>query len=135
MKVSRIPLLLLVVFSGSIVTAQEPTTPPQKNKTNEQKPTPVGKKQSSTLDWGDWDKKFEPQQRYGVGIKGKLQSAISEMDKSNLISDSSGVKVSQSQSKIKTKKENSAINIKKMKAELKALEKKVEQEINNDIDY
>ena len=131
MKVSRISLLLVIVFSG-FVSAQEPTTPPPKDKKPEQT---VASGKSNTLDWGDWNKKFKPQQRYGVGIKGELQSAISTMDKSNLISDSSGVKVSTSQSKIKTKKDNSAINIKKMKAELKALEKKVEQEINNDIDY
>lgn len=130
MKNSRIFLLLLVVFSCSIA-AQEPTKPPEKGAST----VNTASKKANTLDWGDWNKKFKPQQRYGVGIKGKLQSAISEMDKSNLISDSTGVKVSPSQSQIKTKKENSAINIKKMKAELKALEKKVEQEINNDIDY
>ena len=129
MKNSRSFLLLLVIFS-SFVAAQEPITPPKESTNTGQK---SGASKSNKLDWGDWNKEFKPQQRYGVGIKGDLQSAISEMDKSNLISDSSGVKVSSSLQK--TKKENSAINIKKMKAELKALEKKVEQEINNDIDY
>lgn len=131
MKISSVPLLLLIVFSG-LVAAQEPVTAPNKDVSTKQK---SASSKANTLDWGDWNKKFKPQQRYGVGIKGELQSAISTMDKSNLINDSSGVKVSPSQPAVKTKKEASAINIKKMKAELKALEKKVEQEINNDIDY
>ena len=83
------------------------------------------------IDWGDWNKKFKPQQRYGVGIKGRLQDAISELDKSNLLDDASGVKPTKSKKKIikHTK------NIKKMKQELRALEEKVKQEIEGDEDY
>lgn len=110
------------------LSANEPAKTSSQNKNNKQEK--VAKKETK-LDWGDWNKKYKPQQRYGVGIKGKLQSAISQMDKSNLINNSSGVSVSPA--KNKTKK--SSVNIKKMKAEIKALEKKVEQEINHDIDY
>lgn len=84
------------------------------------------------IDWGDWDKKFQPQQRYGVGIKGKLQNAISELDKSNLLNDTSGVL---STPKDGIENNNKRKDIKKMKQELKALEEKVKQEIESDEDY
>ena len=86
----------------------------------------------NAIDWGDWDKKFQPQQRYGVGIKGKLQNAISELDKSNLLNDTSGVS---STPKTPTDKNKKRKDIKKMKQELKALEEKVKQEIESDEDY
>ena len=94
----------------------------------------VSKKQpvEEVIDWGDWDQKYKPQHRYRVGVKGKLQDAISELDKSNLLDDTSGVtktKPLQGQSSKKSK------DIKKMKEELRALERKVIQEIESDGDY
>lgn len=89
------------------------------------------KTEQDELDWGDWQHKFKPQKRYEVGIKKKLQNAINALDKSNLTNDSDGVQVSPTNRPNKPKK---VLDIKKMKAELKALEKKVEQEIEDDID-
>ncbi|WP_372769474.1 hypothetical protein [Pseudoalteromonas sp.] len=86
----------------------------------------------NTIDWGDWDKKFQPQQRYGVGIKGQLQNAISELDKSNLLNDTSGVP---NTSQLSVDKKMKRKDIKKMKQELRALEEKVKQEIENNEDY
>jgi len=126
--------ILLFTFLGWLIIPQalalEDNQTPKKGVTPKTSNT---KKPKSNMDWGDWDQKFKPQQRYGVGIKGELQSAISEMDKSNLINDSGGVKVSPTSQS--NKKEKAALNIKKMKAELKALEKKVEHEIDDDNDY
>ena len=90
------------------------------------------KTNKSNIDWGDWDKKFQPQQRYGVGIKGQLQNAISELDKSNLLNDSSGVSNTSQSAQNKNAKRK---DIKKMKQELRALEEKVKQEIEHNEDY
>ncbi|MDE3273541.1 hypothetical protein [Pseudoalteromonas sp. G4] len=87
---------------------------------------------TTAIDWGDWDKKLQPQERYGVGIKGQLQNAISELDKSNLLKDSSGVS---NTSQVSDNKNIKRKDIKKMKQELRALEEKVKQEIENNEDY
>lgn len=101
------------------------TPPPPKNKA-------LKDENKQAIDWGDWDKKLQPQQRYGVGIKGQLQNAISELDKSNLLKDSSGVS---NTSEVSDNKKIKRKDIKKMKQELRALEEKVKQEIENNEDY
>lgn len=121
-------IILLLILCPSLAWGQTTEKKPTNKAVNKQ----PKQNKDKQLDWGDWDQKFKPQQRYGVGIKGKLQSAISTMDKSNLLQDATGVKVTDA--KAVKNKTNSALDIKKMKQELKALEKKVEHEIDNDID-
>ena len=110
----------------------------QSSDTNTTKSAPINKAlkgqktNKSNIDWGGWDKKFQPQQRYGVGIKGQLQNAISELDKSNLLNDSSGVSNTSQSTQNKNAKRK---DIKKMKQELRALEEKVKQEIEDNEDY
>lgn len=131
MKIRILTILLLLsclLINSAFAKNSEP--PPKQAK--QKPPTEKPAQKKPELDWGDWEQKFKPQQRYGVGIKGKLQSAISELDKSNLLNDSNGVQVTPAD---KSQKPTKTLDIKKMKAELKALEKKVEQEIDDDIDY
>lgn len=104
---------------------QKTMPPPPKNKA-------LKEENKQAIDWGDWDKKLQPQERYGVGIKGQLQNAISELDKSNLLKDSSGVS---NTSQVSDNKNIKRKDIKKMKQELRALEEKVKQEIENNEDY
>lgn len=129
MKMNR---LLTLIFLLVLPPAMADTGKTQPEKKPPKQVENKAEKNQEQLDWGDWEQKFKPQQRYGVGIKGKVQNAINAMDKSNLINDSNGVQTSPAS---KQKKSNKTLNIKKMKAELKALEKKVEQEIDDDIDY
>lgn len=122
--------LFCLLNASSLFAAQPPKKEPENSPSNKAlKPQSDSK---NAIDWGDWDKKFQPQQRYGVGIKGKLQNAISELDKSNLLNDTSGVS---STPKTPTDKNKKRKDIKKMKQELKALEEKVKQEIESDEDY
>ena len=129
--INMLIIAFVLLLQPSLAAANTEKTPATKKEDKQHKEEKT-RQNKSELDWGDWQHKFKPQQRYGVGIKGKLQNAINTLDKSNLINDSNGVQVSPTNKQHKPKK---VLDIKKMKAELKALEKKDEQEIDDDIDY
>jgi hypothetical protein len=89
------------------------------------------KKEKTTdniVEWGSWGNT-----EYGVGVRGKLEEELNKLDRSNLLEDPSGVSSLDSKSSIKNKKNLSQPkNIKKMMEQLKAMEKKLRRELDND---
>lgn len=85
------------------------------------------------IDWGDWA--LSPTPEYGVGIRGELEAQISRMDQSNLLENAEGVSTTSKGSNNKDSETLAMKDLKKMMAELQAMEAQVNKEIEDDTEF
>lgn len=93
---------------------------------------PIDSKDEKTaedeIDWGAWSTT-----NYGVGIQGKIEAELNALDQSNLIDEADGVAVEKITDNHNT--DPAKRDLKKMMAELEAMEEKVSQEIEDDKEF
>ncbi|WP_338290758.1 hypothetical protein [Planctobacterium marinum] len=106
------------------------------NAANKSPAPPVSKQasgQNQNIDWGEWA--LSPLPEYGVGIRGELEAQINQMDQSNLLDNANGV-ITTPQDKSKSDGTTLSMqDLKKMMAELEAMEAKVKEEIEDDTEF
>jgi hypothetical protein len=124
--VGRLSLLVFIILFSSHTLACDS----KDKKSTNCAPEAIDKKKNKTVEWGDWGNS-----KYGVGVRGTLEKELNELDKSNLLRDASGVaplakiKKEQGQPKVRTK------DIRKMMEQIKAMEKKLKRELDNDSEF
>lgn len=106
------------------------------------KPTPESVPQHSrneteaedkaAIDWGEWDTTPTSNPQYGVGIKGKTEWLINQLDKSDLVTNADGVTTQKRDHK---QQQTQPKNISEMMAELRAMEKKLKKEVEDDTEF
>lgn len=95
---------------------------------------PLADKKNQTqqnIEWGAWDAEKDSASRYGVGIQGEIEEELSRLDRSNLLDNAEGVEV-QNKNKSHASKPR---DIKKLMAELEAMEAEIKQEINDESEF
>ena len=93
----------------------------------------VDDKDNQTIDWGDWA--LAPNTQYGVGIQGEIEAEINLLDQSNLLENATGVATTPKDSNNQQGKKLTTKDLKKMMAELEAMEAKVKKEIEDDTEF
>ncbi|MBE1300293.1 MAG: hypothetical protein GJ680_10365 [Alteromonadaceae bacterium] len=83
------------------------------------------------IDWGDWN--LKPSSQFGVGIQGNIEAEINLLDKSSLIENATGVATKNTPANLANKTKSK--DLKKMMAELEAMEAKVKKEIEDDTEF
>ena len=137
---SKLSLLLITTcYWLCLLPAALANTPiPEPQASNQSKPTQqaqVAETQSSEpeIDWGMWAE--APQKQYGVGIQGDIENQINLLDKSNLLDNATGVEVKTKAVDPQPQKAKKTKNLQQMMAELKAMEAKLEKEIENETEF
>lgn len=86
---------------------------------------------NTDIDWGDWN--LKPSSQFGVGIQGNIEAEINLLDKSSLIENATGVATKNTPANLANKTKSK--DLKKMMAELEAMEAKVKKEIEDDTEF
>lgn len=73
--------------------------------------------------------------KYGVGIQGYIENKLNQLDKSNLLDNTNGVLAKKNNKKKVIDKMKKPKNIKKMMAELKAMEADLKQELSHESEF
>ncbi len=85
------------------------------------------------IDWGGWNLKSSA--KFGVGIQGDIEAQINLLDQSNLLDDATGVATRKKAENLAQDKQTKVPDLKKMMAELEAMEAKVKKEIDDDSEF
>lgn len=102
----------------------------QTQQTNAQQDNITNSK-NADIDWGDWN--LKPTSQFGVGVQGNIEAEINLLDKSSLIENATGVATKNTPANLANKTKSK--DLKKMMAELEAMEAKVKKEIEDDTEF
>lgn len=142
-RLITVVFLLALLFKAQLTVAQPADAmhvkPSVKAKQTEQSQPKPGEKSSGSnvssghsIDWGDWNTKLPSDQRYGVGIEGRVERLINQLDKSDLVSNADGVETFKRED---SKPGSQPKNISEMMAELRAMEQKLKKEVEDDTEF
>ena len=128
----RFAVILLVLLVGSEAHALAVQSSDKKTPQQDVKPVETTDTKNTSIDWGEWDTKPSTDKQYGVGIEGKVERLINQLDKSDLVTNADGVTT---QKRDQSKQESKPKDIAEMMAELRAMEKKLKKEVEDDTEF
>ncbi|PAJ75317.1 hypothetical protein CJF42_05590 [Pseudoalteromonas sp. NBT06-2] len=125
-------ITLFILLSYSSWVNSNPQIKEQKSK---QQIETSKKKKDSVDQWSDWNNSPLVYPKYGVGIQGYIENKLNQLDKSNLLDNTNGVLAKKNNKKKVIDKMKKPKNIKKMMAELKAMEADLKQELSHESEF
>ena len=125
-------IFLLLVLTTTYASAQ--TNKVKKTEDLISPPTKSQYRKKLEIEWGDWNQ-INTSTKYGVGIKGVIESELSQLDKSSLLNNATGVAVSTVPIRSQLRKPSKPKDIKKMIEELELLEAELTKELNDDTEF
>jgi len=132
-EISLLLVLLVVVSKTSDVYAQ--TKLPAPPLLSEVPKKDSADKEIDAIEWGEWNKKTDSPPKYGVGIVGTIESELSQLDKSDLLNNATGVATTKLNNQKDTKQLTKAKDIKNMMKELEAIEAELKKELSDDTEF